>query len=648
MKKLSIYTLLIALVMLLAGCGGKEMSTDIFRFEQHRLDVEKGATAELRITGNFDKNLDIVYSVAEEGKEVVKIKSEDKLAVIIEGLKVGETKVFATLQGKENKTATMNIVVTEVKTKSLTINAPKEFKNTMKIGEQLQFEVVLNPVEGNKVTWSTTNPNIAEVNQTGLLVAKAGGMFDLVVTSLDKKVEGRITIFVEYPPTTSLKVTILENNSKATNNGANMNKAYLRELIQLGALVTPADANPNVICEIISGSGATVDSIGRVTSNVEGKVVVRMGYPILKDNKIVVDSTKPRSEIELDFKNAPVERIDVTIPGLTNNIIALKEGEILKLSTNVVPSNASQRVKWQIYGESNLPERHKVTGQLVEKVRLYNPTNSNELPTHLEACREGEVQLVATNEDGTILSEIITVKITERRTPNKIQVLTLPEAFRKIIKMHAPEIVDIHKDGEDLSFIAYERLQLQVATDIVSAHQGFIIEFKKNGISITDKIAISSPTISGGITYYDILFLDPNLLEFEIIISYQWADYYKEEKEIDILPIVKKVKLIEHVFEIDYEEEPVKLNDIEVYGVNDDSQLGTLIDALELYYNNNERFEDIKFVVKNEHGDVETSAIIISENEMGFTKNTKGTFYVEVIVNGEVLYTFKVNVAIME
>ena len=135
-------------------------------------------------------------------------------------------------------------------------------RNMIDIVNPRQYEVNIFPeIEGATATWSTSNEEIATVDENGKVTALAVGEVDIIVT-----VEG---------VTNKKTITVVEELADPTA----VNIAGVDEILEFGvtnytSTVEPENADPSVTWSVDDETIATIDQTGKLAANKVGKVTV--------------------------------------------------------------------------------------------------------------------------------------------------------------------------------------------------------------------------------------------------------------------------------------------------------------------------------------------------------------------------------------
>ncbi len=211
-------------------------------------------------------------------EELVWSSSDPKIASVdengkVKALKVGE--VTITVQTKDGRyKASCTITVTNDKNGFVTSVVVSGDKKMM-VGESQKLTVTIKPTDAtNKnVTWKSSNPKIATVDENGKVKALKPGKVTITATAKDgSKKYGSITITIEEeeeeePTETNVAVTGVKIQGD--------NEVKVGSNLKLKAVVSPSKAtNKKVTWKSSDPSIATVDQNGTVHGVNDGEVVI--------------------------------------------------------------------------------------------------------------------------------------------------------------------------------------------------------------------------------------------------------------------------------------------------------------------------------------------------------------------------------------
>lgn len=353
MKKLSrlILTLaVIAAISLLVACTS---STPTFRFVNHTLELEFNQTLELEIL-NEAKDKNIVYSISsilDENDKLVNADEYDSYITlssyassgdnisVTAGQKKGTVTVLGALKSDPTTSSTTVITITANKVNSMQINVDSAVVN---VGDTLQFNATCDPASGNQaVTWSTSNANIATIDENGLLTAvsvttkdvkvadfkaNGGALITVIATSTtDTSMEARKQILVTADPATSVEIE--GNTQEQYDENAK---------VQLSAKITPDSAYDYVTWTSSNTAKATVDDNGLVTTyNLGGPVDI---------TATTVDGVSATTTISVEYM--PTETL--SFKPVSYSMVVGATYDITNTALKLTPASANPNVTYEI------------------------------------------------------------------------------------------------------------------------------------------------------------------------------------------------------------------------------------------------------------------------------------------------------------
>ena len=195
--------------------------------------------------------------------------------------------------------------------------------------QQLTATVDATPASADKsVTWSSNNPSVATVSESGLVTAVAQGTATITATSnLDNTKSGTCNITVNAPAAPIPVTAIALNKSTAT--------IGIGDTETLTINYTPADANTGKAVAWTSSntSVATVDNSGKVTGVAAGSATITATSTT--DNTITASCT------------VTVQAVAVTGVSINPTSANLQIGGSTDLTYTILPANATDKsVSW--------------------------------------------------------------------------------------------------------------------------------------------------------------------------------------------------------------------------------------------------------------------------------------------------------------
>ena len=191
---------------------------------------------------------------------------------------------------------------------------------TMEVNQSAILKATVSPTTAaNKnVVWTSGNPSIVEVNQSGVLTSKAEGAVYISATTVDGGLTTGCTVIVRKIPVTriTLDKTLISMEANQT--------------AVLQATVAPANAtNKTIVWTSNNSSIAEVSQNGIVTSKAEGTTYVTA---TAADGGLVAVCT------------IFVKRIPVTGMTLDKTSSIIKVGESISLKPSITPTNATNKL----------------------------------------------------------------------------------------------------------------------------------------------------------------------------------------------------------------------------------------------------------------------------------------------------------------
>lgn len=208
-----------------------------------------------------------VYPDHAAAKEVLWSSMNEDIAVVndtglVYGMEFGQTKIVLALKdGTLTDTCVVNVLPND-HVESVVVN-PAETE--LILGDKITLEAIVLPEDSRvkDITWSTSDPEIASVNEKGMVEGLKEGTATITATSLDGGKTGTCVITVKRRAVTS--VTLNTTEATLAPDGK----------LHLSAKVEPADAHyPEVTWSSSDPTVAEVDESGMVTAKALGTAVI--------------------------------------------------------------------------------------------------------------------------------------------------------------------------------------------------------------------------------------------------------------------------------------------------------------------------------------------------------------------------------------
>lgn len=235
---------------------------------------------------------------------------------------VGETIVTAVSTDGSNVVAECHITVVPTPVESITIEA--NGSTTLKALQMVQLTATITPetATDKSVLWSSSNSEIASVDENGLVTAKQVGMATISAKSGSKEVTLSITVI----PTIAEAITLNRTTAALKVSGT----------IQLSASFTPETTTDKAVTWISSNEAiATVNSGGLVTAQALGECEI---------TATTADGSNKSASCHITVGAAPAESISIEPKGP----FTLRIGETIQFSATVLPQDATDKsVSWK-------------------------------------------------------------------------------------------------------------------------------------------------------------------------------------------------------------------------------------------------------------------------------------------------------------
>ena len=213
---------------------------------------------------------------------------------------------------------------------------------TLQKGEKKQLQITISPVEANthKVTFTSSNPGVATVDDNGNIHAISSGSTTITVKAEENSVQSQILIYVY---------------SKVTGISIDQNEIYMQigDTFKINAYIEPDDANnKNILYKSENSEIAKIDENGIITANKEGDTIVLAASEentnIKEECKVIVVRKMEDSEIHFD-SSLQLNSLEISGIDYTNNTVQ----EIKKLITTDLEIEIVN-YQDQILGENDL------------------------------------------------------------------------------------------------------------------------------------------------------------------------------------------------------------------------------------------------------------------------------------------------------
>ncbi len=299
---------------------------------------------------------------------------------------------------------------------------------TIKIGETVKLTETITPATANdkRVSWKTSNENIARVDSTGLVTGVGTGEAIVTVTTVNgKTASAKIT--VEKPEATGIKL--------------NVNKVELitGKTTTVTATVEPPNAeNKTLTWTSNNPRVATVDANGNITAVGAGttKIVVKISNGISKEK--MANTSEIIKEVDVTVRDSVSE--GVILDKVTAEIVT---GDITRLIATITPESSEDRIlSWVSSDESIVTVNNgEITGVGVGTAQVTVTTVNGYSAVANIVVKNPEISDI-------VLSGNVTIKVGATHTP--IITVTPPNARDKTIIWTSsnPSVAEVDQMGK--------------------------------------------------------------------------------------------------------------------------------------------------------------------------------------------------------
>lgn len=243
-----------------------------------------------------------------------------------------------------------------------------EKKKTMVVKDTYKLSATLMPLDStDKITWKSSNSDVATVDAKGKIAAKKKGTADITaISSSGKKAVCHITVVKKKIKAAKIKL----DREKV--------KLNVKDTLLLSVTMNPKNSTDNLKWSSSKKKVATVDKNGVVIARAPGKAVIT----------VKTDSGK-KANCTVEVKQ-PTEAVEIVADSLT-----VKKGKTIKLRAKVTPGNSTDTFKWQ---SSN------------KKIASVTPDKKKDTICKVKALKKGKVTITVQASNGKKTSVKITVK----------------------------------------------------------------------------------------------------------------------------------------------------------------------------------------------------------------------------------------------
>ncbi len=285
-----------------------------------------GDEIELTATINPATTLQKVDWTVSDEKGTIETDPENPLAAVFKPISAGDVTVTATSVLDSEISGVIEMTVYAPTTK-ITVKASQERFDQ---GESIQLEAVINPDDAYpKVEWSSSNTDIATVDETGKVTGIGTGEVTITASALDgSKASGEISL--EVVPYVAATGIAIETPSKSS--------ILVNERVTLTATPNPDDATGVISWKSSDEDVAKVDAAGIVTGVDQGEVTITA--TITNKDQTTFSDMVTITVVPL------VEEISLEGEGVKNGEITMITGRTLTVTATISPEKATQSLSW--------------------------------------------------------------------------------------------------------------------------------------------------------------------------------------------------------------------------------------------------------------------------------------------------------------
>lgn len=324
--------------------------------------------------------------------------SDEKIAIVeengkVKGISEGTVIITATTSNGIVSTHGINVYKTEkndkIDVQHIIINTEK---NEIKIGDKIKLETKITPenATNKNLIWISGNPEIAEIDENGILTGKKAGKTIIIALTNNMKIA-------------SFEVEILEENKINVENikiNGEKNTIEIDEEIELSASIEPENATNKDVIWI-----STSDEIIEINKK-ENKLIVK-GKKEGNATIIAVTENLKIAAYSIEVKDKVQEIINVEEIKIESEKNKIKVNEKIKLEAIITPENATNKDIIWISGDENILEVDKdgyVTGKKSGKTIIIAMTSNMIMARYEMIVEEEQEEITEVKEKNNVVN----------------------------------------------------------------------------------------------------------------------------------------------------------------------------------------------------------------------------------------------------
>ena len=273
----------------------KEIQSISFAASSNNITLKKGYKAQLSLVVTPRELSSSTFTWTSSNPSVAAVSDKG----VVSGINNGTVTITAT--SSNGKKASCNVTITdqEVVVSSIKLNTNK---TSIYVNGTYQLHTTLSPSTATvrDVIWSSNNPQVATVNQNGVVTGKSAGTAVITVATANGSVKATCTVTVNNMPTEAPTPRVTQNpgqQPKATKVTIDISQTekYVGDKLQLSVSVEPKTiTNPRVTWISNRNEVATVDqSTGLVTAKKAGTAVIIASVDGLQGMSTIIVRDRP-------------------------------------------------------------------------------------------------------------------------------------------------------------------------------------------------------------------------------------------------------------------------------------------------------------------------------------------------------------------
>lgn len=196
MKKLLVKILVLVMAVSLCGCGEEQKAAnEIPVLSSSTMELELGKTGEIKV---LNYTGEVSWSTSDE--KVVTVSPEG----LVTPVALGSAAVTAYINNGENMSCAVTVLPGSSKVESISVTSLYSDASDVTLNYNDSptafLKATCTPMDMNeRLTWSSSDDRLAQVNQSGVVTAYANGRVEIIVTALNG-VSGRCILRIKNVP----------------------------------------------------------------------------------------------------------------------------------------------------------------------------------------------------------------------------------------------------------------------------------------------------------------------------------------------------------------------------------------------------------------------------------------------------------------